>query len=65
MALGDASSPVRFGKGATSGGSLDNRSLFLDVFGGEVLTAIDNCYPDARQTYCQIRSRWGKIFPLS
>lgn len=42
MALGDASSPVRFGKGATSGGSLDNRSLFLDVFGGEVLTAFDN-----------------------
>ena len=41
MAVGDASSPVRFGKGATSGGSLDNRSLYLDIFGGEVLTAFD------------------------
>ena len=42
MAFGDNSSPVRFGKGATSGGSLDNRSLYLDIFGGEVLTAFDN-----------------------
>lgn len=40
MAFGDNSSPVRFGKGASS--PTDNRSLFLDVFGGEVLTAFDN-----------------------
>ena len=40
MALGDASSPVRFGKGASS--PVDNRELFLSVFGGEVLTAFDS-----------------------
>ena len=40
MATGDASSPVRFGKGASS--PVDNRELFLSVFGGEVLTAFDN-----------------------
>jgi len=34
------SSPVRFGKGQTTG-PVDNRGLFLDVFGGEVLTAFD------------------------
>jgi len=39
MATGDASSPVRFGKGASS--PVDNRSLFLSVFGGEVMTAFD------------------------
>jgi hypothetical protein len=40
MATGDASSPVRFGKGASS--PVDNRELFLSVFGGEVLTAFDS-----------------------
>lgn len=40
MATGDASSPVRFGKGASS--PVDNRDLFLSVFGGEVLTAFDS-----------------------
>ena len=40
MATGDASSPVRFGKGASS--PVDNRSLFLEIFGGEVLTAFDS-----------------------
>lgn len=40
MAFGDNSSPVRFGKGASN--PVDNRSLYLDVFGGEVLTAFDN-----------------------
>ena len=40
MALGDASSPVRFGKGASS--PVDNRELWLSVFGGEVLTAFDS-----------------------
>lgn len=40
MATGTASSPVRFGKGQSS--PVDNRSLYLDVFGGEVLTAFDN-----------------------
>lgn len=40
MAFGDSSSPVRFGKGASN--PVDNRSLYLDVFGGEVLTAFDN-----------------------
>jgi hypothetical protein len=40
MATGTASSPVRFGAGQSS--PVDNRSLFLDVFGGEVLTAFDN-----------------------
>lgn len=40
MATGTASSPVRFGKGQSS--PVDSRSLYLDVFGGEVLTAFDN-----------------------
>lgn len=40
MATGDASSPVRFGKGASS--PVDNRELFLSIFGGEVLTAFDS-----------------------
>ena len=40
MAFGDASSPVRFGKGQSS--PVDNRALMLDVFGGEVLTAFDS-----------------------
>lgn len=40
MATGDASSPVRFGKGASS--PVDNRELWLSVFGGEVLTAFDS-----------------------
>ena len=40
MATGTASSPVRFGKGQSS--PVDNRSLYLDIFGGEVLTAFDN-----------------------
>ena len=40
MATGDASSPVRVGKGASS--TVDNRELFLSVFGGEVLTAFDS-----------------------
>ena len=40
MATGQASSPVRFGKGQSS--PVDNRSLYLDVFGGEVITRFDN-----------------------
>ena len=40
MATGDASSPVRFGKGASS--PVDNRELYLSIFGGEVLTAFDS-----------------------
>ena len=40
MALGQASSPTRIGSGQSS--PTDTRSLFLDVFGGEVLTAFDN-----------------------
>ena len=40
MAFGDASSPVRFGKGQSS--PVDNRSLYLDLFGGEIITAFDN-----------------------
>ena len=40
MALGDASSPVRFGKGASS--PVSNRELYLSIFGGEVLTAFDS-----------------------
>jgi hypothetical protein len=41
MALGQASSPTRIGSGQ-SASPVDTRSLFLDVFGGEVLTAFDN-----------------------
>ena len=42
MALsGSNSSPVRFGAGQSSGPA-DTRALFLDVFGGEVLTAFDS-----------------------
>lgn len=40
MAFGDASSPVRFGKGQSN--PVDNRSLYLDLFGGEIITAFDN-----------------------
>ena len=40
MATGTASSPVRFGAGQSN--PTDVRSLYLDVFGGEVLTAFDN-----------------------
>jgi hypothetical protein len=40
MATGTASSPVRFGKGQSS--PVDNRSLYLDLFGGEIITAFDN-----------------------
>jgi len=40
MALGDASNPTRFGAGQSN--PVDTRSLMLDVFGGEVLTAFDN-----------------------
>jgi hypothetical protein len=40
MALGQSSSPARFGGGQSS--PVDTRSLYLDVFGGEVLTAFDN-----------------------
>lgn len=40
MATGTASSPVRFGKGQSS--PTDNRSLYLDLFGGEIITAFDN-----------------------
>ena len=40
MAVGQSSSPVRFGAGQSS--PTDVRSLYLDVFGGEVLTAFDN-----------------------
>ena len=40
MAFGDSSSPVRFGAGQSD--PVDTRSLMLDVFGGEVLTAFDN-----------------------
>lgn len=39
MATGDASSPVRFGKGQSS--PVDNRDLYLEVYGGEVITAFD------------------------
>ena len=39
MATGQSSSPVRFGAGQSS--PSDKRALFLDVFGGEVLTAFD------------------------
>jgi hypothetical protein len=39
MAYGQTSSPARFGAGQSS--PADNRALFLDVFGGEVLTAFD------------------------
>ncbi len=38
MAFGDASSPIRFGGGQVG---VTQRELFLDVFGGEVLTAFD------------------------
>lgn len=37
MAFGDSSNPVRFGTGQTA----DDRALYLEVFGGEVLTAFD------------------------
>jgi hypothetical protein len=40
MALGQASNPTRSGSGQSS--PVDNRSLWMDVFGGEVLTAFDN-----------------------
>ena len=40
MAFGDNSSPVRFGKGQSN--PTDNRSLYLDIFGGEIITAFDN-----------------------
>lgn len=40
MAFGDNSSPVRFGKGQSN--PVDNRSLYLDLFGGEIITAFDN-----------------------
>lgn len=39
MATGDSSSPIRFGKGQSD--PVNNRELYLDVFGGEVLTAFD------------------------
>jgi hypothetical protein len=38
MALGDASSPIRFGQGQDGS---DTRFLYLKVFGGEVLSAYD------------------------
>jgi hypothetical protein len=40
MALGQASNPTRSGSGQSS--PADTRSLWMDVFGGEVLTAFDN-----------------------
>jgi hypothetical protein len=39
MATGDNSSPLRWGKGQSD--PVDNRELWLEVFGGEVLTAFD------------------------
>lgn len=40
---GDTSSPTRFLSGQTAGSTLaEQRTLLLDVFGGEVLTAFDN-----------------------
>lgn len=41
MALGQASNPTRSGSGQSSS-PVDSRSLWMDVFGGEVLTAFDN-----------------------
>lgn len=42
MAFGDSSAPVNFGRGQTAGGTTElDRTLFLDIFGGEVLTAFD------------------------
>ena len=43
MAVGaELSTPVVFGKGQTAGSTLaEQRELFLDIFGGEVLTAFD------------------------
>jgi hypothetical protein len=43
MATGsESSNPVVFGKGQTAGSTLaEQRELFLDIFGGEVLTAFD------------------------
>lgn len=38
MALGDASSPIRFGQGQDA---VDTRAVFLKVYGGEVLSAFD------------------------
>jgi len=38
MALGDPSSPVRFGAGQSSG-PVDPRHLFLKFFGGQVMAA--------------------------
>ena len=40
MALGQASNPTRSGSGQSS--PVDSRSLWMDVFGGEVFTAFDN-----------------------
>lgn len=43
MALGDNSNPTRFLKGQTAGATLaEQRTLALDVFGGEVFTAFDS-----------------------
>lgn len=43
MAIGaESSSPVAFGRGQTAGSTLaEQRELFLDIFGGEVITAFD------------------------
>lgn len=43
MAVGaESSNPVVFGRGQTAGSTLDEqRTLFLDIFGGEVITAFD------------------------
>lgn len=44
MAIGsDNSSPLRFGKGQSANATeADRRSLYLDAFGGEVITAFDS-----------------------
>lgn len=42
MAYGDNSNPAVFGAGQTAGSTTaEQRELFLDIFGGEVITAFD------------------------
>jgi hypothetical protein len=60
MATGDASSPVRFGKGASS--PVANRELYLSVFGGEVMTAFDSATVTLDKHYVKSMSGGAKSF---
>lgn len=63
MALGDASSPARFGAGQTNPAT-DDRVLFLKIFGGEVLAAFtENVVTLDKHVRQQIASGKSAQFP--